>query len=65
MGFWDVVGLIIAGAIIGALARLFLPGKQNIGCLVTVCVGVVGCLIGYWIGDDWFDDDDNDGLFGR
>ena len=37
---------IIIGAIIGALARLLLPGKQNIGILLTVGVGIVAALIG-------------------
>jgi uncharacterized membrane protein YeaQ/YmgE (transglycosylase-associated protein family) len=43
------VGLIIAGAIIGALARLFLPGAQPIGVLLTVLTGIVGTLIGWWL----------------
>ncbi|GCD94230.1 GlsB/YeaQ/YmgE family stress response membrane protein [Embleya hyalina] len=43
------VGLIIAGIIIGALGRLFLPGKQKIGFLATMAVGIVGTLIGYGI----------------
>ena len=37
---------IIIGAIIGALARLLLPGKQKIGILLTVGVGIVAALIG-------------------
>ncbi|WP_436786142.1 GlsB/YeaQ/YmgE family stress response membrane protein [Yinghuangia sp. YIM S10712] len=49
MGFWDVIGLIFAGIIIGALARLFLPGKQSIGMLATIGVGIVGTLAGYGI----------------
>ncbi|MDI2131177.1 GlsB/YeaQ/YmgE family stress response membrane protein [Yinghuangia seranimata] len=49
MGFWDVVGLIIAGAIVGALARLFLPGRQSIGMLATIGVGIVGTMVGYGI----------------
>ena len=39
----------IVGAIIGALARLFMPGKQNISVLMTVVLGVVGGLAGSWI----------------
>lgn len=49
MGFWDVIGLIIAGFVIGALARLFLPGRQRIGMLATVGVGIAGTLAGYGI----------------
>jgi uncharacterized membrane protein YeaQ/YmgE (transglycosylase-associated protein family) len=44
-----IIGLIIAGIIIGALARLFLPGKQAIGMIATIIVGIIGTLVGYWI----------------
>ena len=47
VGGW--IGTIIFGAIIGALARLVLPGKQNINIIVTIIIGVVGALIGYWL----------------
>ena len=45
----SIIGLIIAGIIIGALARLFLPGRQPIGFLLTIVVGIVGTLLGWWI----------------
>ena len=35
--------------IIGALARLVMPGKQNIGVLMTIVLGVLGSLIGSWV----------------
>ena len=41
-----MIGFIVAGLIIGALARLLLPGKQNIGILWTLGIGVVGSIIG-------------------
>lgn len=44
-----IIGAIIVGAIIGALARLVMPGKQSIGVLMTVLLGVVGGLLGSWI----------------
>jgi uncharacterized membrane protein YeaQ/YmgE (transglycosylase-associated protein family) len=47
VGGW--IGTIIFGAVIGALARLVLPGKQNMGLLITILLGVVGALIGYWL----------------
>ncbi|MFL6078825.1 MAG: GlsB/YeaQ/YmgE family stress response membrane protein [Ornithinibacter sp.] len=47
VGGW--IGTIIFGAVIGALARLVLPGRQNISMLITVVLGVVGALIGYWL----------------
>ena len=41
-----MIGFLIAGLIIGALARLLKPGKQNLGLLATLGLGVVGSLIG-------------------
>jgi uncharacterized membrane protein YeaQ/YmgE (transglycosylase-associated protein family) len=44
-----IIGAIIAGLIIGALARLVLPGRQNISILVTIILGILGSLIGSWV----------------
>ena len=44
-----IIGAIIAGLIIGALARLVLPGKQDISILVTIVLGILGSLIGSWL----------------
>jgi uncharacterized membrane protein YeaQ/YmgE (transglycosylase-associated protein family) len=44
-----IIGLIIAGIIIGALARLLMPGRQAIGKIATIVVGIIGTLVGYWI----------------
>jgi uncharacterized membrane protein YeaQ/YmgE (transglycosylase-associated protein family) len=40
------LGAIIIGAVIGALGRLLLPGRQPIGILWTILVGIVAALIG-------------------
>ena len=41
-----MIGFLIAGLIIGALARLIKPGRQNLGILATLGLGLVGSLIG-------------------
>lgn len=46
---WDILGLIVVGLIIGALARLIKPGKQRMSILATMLLGVVGALIGGFI----------------
>ena len=42
----SIIGMIITGAIIGALARLIMRGEQNISVLWTIVLGAVGALIG-------------------
>ncbi|MDQ0864746.1 GlsB/YeaQ/YmgE family stress response membrane protein [Arthrobacter globiformis] len=41
-----MIGFIVAGLIIGALARLIKPGKQNLSLLATLLLGLVGSVIG-------------------
>lgn len=41
-----MIGFLVAGLIIGALARLIKPGKQNLSILATLGLGLVGSLIG-------------------
>lgn len=41
-----MIGFIVAGLVIGALARLFKPGKQNLGILATLLLGLAGSVIG-------------------
>jgi uncharacterized membrane protein YeaQ/YmgE (transglycosylase-associated protein family) len=42
----QILGLIIIGIIIGVIARLVLPGRQHIGALMTVLLGIGGALVG-------------------
>ena len=41
-----MIGFIIAGLIIGALARLLMPGRQKIGLIWTLLLGLAGSVIG-------------------
>ncbi|WP_275003506.1 GlsB/YeaQ/YmgE family stress response membrane protein [Promicromonospora iranensis] len=41
-----MIGFIVAGLVIGALARLFKPGKQNLGLVATLLLGLAGSVIG-------------------
>jgi uncharacterized membrane protein YeaQ/YmgE (transglycosylase-associated protein family) len=47
---FQILGLIVVGLIIGALARLIKPGKQRMSVLATMLLGVVGAIIGGVIG---------------
>lgn len=41
-----MIGFIVAGLVIGILARLIKPGKQNLGIIATLLLGLVGSVIG-------------------
>lgn len=41
-----MIGFIVAGLIIGALARLIKPGRQQLGILATLLLGLAGSVIG-------------------
>jgi uncharacterized membrane protein YeaQ/YmgE (transglycosylase-associated protein family) len=44
-----IIGAIVVGLIVGALARLVMPGKQNIGVIVTIVLGAIGSFLGTWV----------------
>jgi uncharacterized membrane protein YeaQ/YmgE (transglycosylase-associated protein family) len=46
MTITGIITAILIGAVVGVLGRLVLPGKQPIGMLVTVLVGIVSAFIG-------------------
>jgi uncharacterized membrane protein YeaQ/YmgE (transglycosylase-associated protein family) len=51
-----IVSWIIAGLVVGALARLLLPGRDPVGCIGTILVGIVGSLLGGLVGNLLFHD---------
>ncbi|QNG39117.1 GlsB/YeaQ/YmgE family stress response membrane protein [Geodermatophilaceae bacterium NBWT11] len=41
-----MIGFLVFGLVVGAVARLIKPGKQNLSILATLGLGIVGSLIG-------------------
>ncbi len=58
-----IISLLIIGLIAGAVARLLIPGKQDIGILMTIVIGVVGSFVGGFLGYLLFHKDANQGWF--
>jgi uncharacterized membrane protein YeaQ/YmgE (transglycosylase-associated protein family) len=56
----SIIGWIIAGAIIGLIARAIVPGKQDLSLPLTAGLGIVGMLIGAIVGS--VIPPDNDGV---
>ncbi len=45
-----VIGWIFFGLIVGALARLLMPGRQPMGIILTILLGIAGSFVGGFIG---------------
>jgi uncharacterized membrane protein YeaQ/YmgE (transglycosylase-associated protein family) len=58
-----IVGLIIIGLIAGALARLIVPGKQEMSIPMTILIGIIGSFVGGFLGALIFGKDIDDGFF--
>lgn len=44
-----IIGMVIVGLIAGALARLIMPGKDPMGILMTIILGVAGSFVGGFV----------------
>jgi uncharacterized membrane protein YeaQ/YmgE (transglycosylase-associated protein family) len=45
MGIGELILLIVIGAVVGALGRLFHPGTDSMGILITIVIGVASMII--------------------
>lgn len=52
-----ILGWIVLGLIIGIIAKLIMPGRDGGGFILTVLLGVVGAIVGGFIGRALFDTD--------
>ncbi len=47
---FGVLGWMLFGLVVGAVAKLVMPGRDPGGIIVTMLIGIVGALLGGWIG---------------
>ena len=58
-----IISIIVIGLIAGAVARLVVPGRQNLSILMTIVLGIVGSFVGGFLGYLIFNHDAGDGIF--
>jgi uncharacterized membrane protein YeaQ/YmgE (transglycosylase-associated protein family) len=58
-----IVSLIVIGLIAGALARLLVPGRQDISIPMTILIGIIGSFVGGFLGYLIFHHDSQNGFF--
>ena len=52
----SILGYIIVGAVVGVIARFLVPGRDPLGFLGTIVLGIVGAVIGGWAAGELFKD---------
>jgi len=45
-----ILGTLIIGLIIGAIAKLLMPGKDPGGCIITILLGIAGSFVAGYLG---------------
>ena len=56
----NIIGAVILGILAGYLARALLPGKQKMGFVMTVVLGIAGAVAGFYIFEGIFGWGDTD-----
>ncbi len=49
-GAHSFIWTILVGLVIGAIAKLLMPGRDPGGCIITILLGIAGAFVGTWIG---------------
>jgi uncharacterized membrane protein YeaQ/YmgE (transglycosylase-associated protein family) len=50
MTFGSIISTIVVGLIVGAIAKLLMPGRDPGGFIITILLGIAGAFVGSWIG---------------
>jgi uncharacterized membrane protein YeaQ/YmgE (transglycosylase-associated protein family) len=50
----SILGYVVVGVIVGVLARLLVPGRDPIGILGTIVIGIAGAVLGGWLAGAFF-----------
>ncbi len=58
-----ILAFLVLGLLAGAIAKLLLPGEDRGGILLTMLLGVIGAVLGGWVGSMIFDTDVMDEFF--
>ena len=45
-----ILSWVLLGLVAGALAKFLMPGRDPAGCIFTIILGVIGAVVGGWIG---------------
>ena len=51
-----IITTLVIGLVVGAIAKLLMPGRDPGGCIITILLGRAGAFVGTWLGRLFFGD---------
>ena len=61
----SIIGAIIIGLIVGALAKAIMPGRDPGGVIITILLGIAGSIVGHFIAAAMWSSEQGPGLIMR
>lgn len=47
---FGIIGTVVFGLVVGIIAKLLMPGKDPGGIFITIVLGILGSVLGRWVG---------------
>jgi Predicted membrane protein len=62
----SILWILIIGLVVGAIAKLLMPGRDPGGCIVTILLGIAGALVATYLGQavGWYQPGQTAGFIG-
>ena len=63
---WGLLMTIIIGFVVGVIAKLIMPGKENMGLILTTLLGIAGSIVATYLGQavGWYEAGQSTGWIG-
>ena len=45
-----IIATLVIGLVVGAIAKLLMPGRDPGGCIITMLIGIAGAFVAGWLG---------------
>jgi uncharacterized membrane protein YeaQ/YmgE (transglycosylase-associated protein family) len=45
-----IIATLVIGLVVGAIAKLLMPGRDPGGCIITILIGIAGAFVAGWLG---------------
>ena len=60
-----MIWTLIVGLVVGAIAKMLMPGKDPGGIIVTMIIGIVGAMLAHFVGQGlgWYGENEPAGIF--